>query len=117
MSRPSAKSKAKEIVSTVHKGSTRKGIPTSELETFVDDEKKKPVTLRWPRNPDLDPQLVWRGKDATAEKALEVEALPIYIQEKIHPKTIIDDLAAESKARKKAADLQMDLFADFNGVP
>ena len=112
-----ASAKSKEVVANVHKGSTRKGIPTSELETFVDDEKKKPVTLRWPRNPDLDPQLVWRGKDATAEKALEVDALPIYIQEKIHPKTIIDDLAAESKARKKAADLQMELFADFNGVP
>ena len=112
-----ASTKSKEVVANVHKGSTRKGIPTSELETFVDDEKKKPVTLRWPRNPDLDPQLVWRGKDATAGKALEVDALPIYIQEKIHPKTIIDDLQAESKARKKAADLQMELFADFNGIP
>ena len=112
-----AKSKAKEVVSTVHKDAKRKGIPTSELETFVDDEKKKPVTLRWPRNPDLDPQLVWRGKDATADKPLEVEAYPIYIQEKIHPKTIIADLEAESKARKKASESQLDFFADFNGVP
>ena len=112
-----AKSKAKEVVSTVHKEAKRKGIPTSELETFVDDEKKKPVTLRWPRNPDLDPQLVWRGKDATAAKPLEVEAYPIYIQEKIHPKTIIADLEAESKARKKASEAQLDFFADFNGVP
>jgi adenine-specific DNA-methyltransferase len=112
-----AKSKAKEVVSTVHKEAKRKGIPTSELETFVDDEKKKPVTLCWPRNPDLDPQLVWRGKDATAVKTLEVDALPIYIQEKIHPKTIVDDLAFESKARKQAAESQMSLFADFNGVP
>ena len=112
-----ASSKSKEVVANVHKGATRKGIPTSELETFVDDDKKKPVTLRWPRNPDLDPQLVWRGKDATAEKPIEVDALPIYIQEKIHPKTLIDDLASESKARKQAADSQMSLFADFNGVP
>lgn len=112
-----AKSKAKEVVSTVHKDAKRKGIPTSELETFVDDEKKKPVTLRWPRNPDLDPQLVWRGKDATADKPLEVEAYPIYIQEKIHPKTIIADLEAESKARKKESEAQLDFFADFNGVP
>ena len=117
MSRPSAKGKAKEIVSTVHKGATRKGIPTSEMESFVDDEKKKPVTLRWTRNPDLDPQLVWRGKDATADKPLEVDAYPIYIQEKIHPKSIIDALESESKARKRAAEAQMDLFADFNGVP
>ena len=112
-----AKSKAKEVVSTVHKEAKRKGIPTSELETFVDDENKKPVTLRWPRNPDLDPQLVWRGKDATADKPLEVEAYPIYIQEKIHPKTIIADLEAESKARKKASEAQLDFFADFNGIP
>ena len=75
------------------------------------------MTLRWPRNPDLDPQLVWRGKDATSDKPLEVEAYPIYIQEKIHPKTIITDLEAESKARKKASEAQLDFFADFNGVP
>ena len=112
-----AKGKAKEVVANVHKGATRKGIPTSELETFVDDEKKKPVALRWPRNPDLDPQLVWRGKDALDGNPLEVEAYPIYIQEKIHPKTIIADLEAESKARKRAAEQQLELFADFNGVP
>lgn len=112
-----SKPKSKEVVSTLHRDATRRGIPTGELEPFVDDARKKPVTLRWPRNPDLDPQLVWRGKDARDAAPLEVAAMPIYIQEKIHPKTIIDDLAAESKARRDAADPQPDLFADFNGVP
>lgn len=115
--RRAASKKSKEVVSTLHKGATRKGIPTSELESFVSDDKKKPVTLRWPRNPDLDPQLVWRGKDAQDGAPLEVDAYPIYIQEKIHPKTIIADLKAETAARKRETSEQLDLFADFNGVP
>ncbi|MCR5752622.1 MAG: site-specific DNA-methyltransferase [Kiritimatiellae bacterium] len=117
MSRAKKPAKGKEVVSNVHKDAKRKGIPTSELESFVEEEKKRPVTLRWPRNPDLDPQLVWRGKDATSNSPLEVDAYPIYIQEKIHPKTIIADLEAETKARKQQAEPQLDLFADFNGVP
>lgn len=115
--RRAASKKSKEVVSTLHKGATRKGIPTSELESFVSDDKKKPVTLRWPRNPDLDPQLVWRGKDAQDGAPLEVDAYPIYIQEKIHPKTIIADLKTETAARKRETSAQLDLFADFNGVP
>lgn len=115
--RRAASKKSKEVVSTLHKGATRKGIPTSELESFVSDDKKKPVTLRWPRNPDLDPQLVWRGKDAQDGAPLEVDAYPIYIQEKIHPKTIIADLKTETAARKRESSAQLDFFADFNGVP
>ena len=48
--------------------------------------------LLYPRNPAGDPQLVWRGKDDQDRRPLEVTAPPIYIQEKIHPKAIIEDL-------------------------
>jgi adenine-specific DNA-methyltransferase len=61
------------------------------------------------RNRDLDPQLVWRGKDEQDWSDLVVHAPPLYIQEKVHPKALIDDL------RKQPP--QLDLFADFNGVP
>lgn len=67
------------------------------------------------RNPDLDPQLVWRGKDMADWSDLIVEAPPLYIQEKIHPKALIEDLkrASQRRAEPEAAP---DLFADFNGI-
>jgi adenine-specific DNA-methyltransferase len=62
-----------------------------------------------------DAQLVWRGKDRQDWSDLVVIVPPIYIQEKIHPKAIIDDLARRSANGSGAADT-MDLFADFNGL-
>jgi adenine-specific DNA-methyltransferase len=73
--------------------------------------------VRYPRNTDLDPQLVWRGKDYQDWSDLVVQAPPLYIQEKVHPKVLIDDLLRESKgAKAQASGAQIDLFADFNGV-
>ena len=71
------------------------------------------------RNRDLDPQLVWRGKDEQDWSDLVVQAPPLYIQEKVHPKVLIDDLlrrVARSAKRRQPAS-QIDLFADFNGIP
>jgi adenine-specific DNA-methyltransferase len=72
--------------------------------------------LRWKRNSDLDPQLVWRGKDFEADP-LEVDAPPIYIQEKIQPRAIIEDLRKQTKERQKDGAPQFDFFHDFNGLP
>ena len=69
------------------------------------------------RNRDLDPQLVWRGKDEQDWSDLVVPAPPVYIQEKVHPRVLIDDLLAQTKAERLIEDDQLDLFADFNGVP
>ena len=73
------------------------------------------------RNPDLDPQLVWRGKDMQDWSDLVVQAPPLYIQEKVHPKVLIDDLRRRTQDRRDledaAAETQPDLFADFNGLP
>lgn len=44
-----------------------------------------------------DAQLVWRGKDQQDWSDLVANAPPLYIQEKIHPKAIIDDLARRTK--------------------
>lgn len=63
-----------------------------------------------------DAQLVWRGKDRQDWSDLVVNAPPLYIQEKVHPKAIIDDLKRRSdKAREEKSDAP-DLFADFNGI-
>ncbi|MEE4207648.1 MAG: site-specific DNA-methyltransferase, partial [Parvularcula sp.] len=98
-----------------HDEATRKNAPTAELETFVDSEVKRPIEVAYERrNRDLDPQLVWRGKDVADWSDLVVEAPPLYIQEKIHPKALIEDLKrASARADDNAAP---DLFADFNGV-
>ena len=83
------------------------------------DEDKTPIQLAYERrNRDLDPQLVWRGKDEQDWSDLIVSAPPLYIQEKVHPKALIDDLKKESKLRaEEAAPPMADLFADFNGLP
>jgi hypothetical protein len=59
----------------------RKNTPTEELGDFVRDEERHPKTVLYPRNPDLDPQLVWKGKDEQDSQPLEVPVVPIYIQE------------------------------------
>lgn len=63
-----------------------------------------------------DAQLVWRGKDQQDWSDLVVNAPPLYIQEKVHPKAIIDDLVRQSKKAKTDNDDMPDLFADFNGL-
>jgi len=64
-----------------------------------------------------DAQLVWRGKDQQDWSDLVVTAPPLYIQEKIHPKVIIDDLARRTKDTREAGAGGMgDLFHDFNGI-
>ncbi|MEL7686079.1 site-specific DNA-methyltransferase [Citromicrobium bathyomarinum] len=98
-----------------HDEATRKNAPTAELETFVDAETKRPIEVAYERrNRDLDPQLVWRGKDVADWSDLVVEAPPLYIQEKIHPKALIEDLKRASQ--RDEPDDAPDLFADFNGV-
>ena len=139
---------------------TRRNIPTAEFQSLAQQlEETAPVPpARYPRatplppgetrprNPDLDPQiiwrgariritdaqrhqlqetgeielgdaqLVWRGKDTQDWSDLVVNPPPIYIQEKIHPKAIIDGLRKEARARAEAANDAPDLFADFNGL-
>ena len=109
---------AKSVETIKHGEATRKNIPTAEYRSVLDQAERDPVRLRYPRNTDLDPQLVWRGKDEQDWSDLVVQAPPLYIQEKVHPKVLIDDLLRTSKAAEhEAGMLTPDLFADFNGIP
>lgn len=104
------------VETLTHDEATRRNAPTAELEAFVPAEVKTPIRAAYERrNPDLDPQLVWRGKDAADWSDLIVEAPPLYIQEKIHPKALIEDLKRASERRREPEDAP-DLFADFNGI-
>jgi len=102
----------KKVESLKHKDK-RANIPTEELRDFVADEELAPKTMLYPRDPSLDPQLVWKGKDEQDRDDLAVPVVPIYIQEKIHPQALIDALP---RIEKQPSD-QPNLFADFNGGP
>jgi adenine-specific DNA-methyltransferase len=110
--------KPTSIETLTHREAKRRNIPTAEFESLMREEDKSPVQLAYARrNRDLDPQLVWRGKDEQDWSDLIVQAPPLYIQEKVHPKVLIDDLRRESKVRaKEKAPPVMDLFGDFNGL-
>jgi adenine-specific DNA-methyltransferase len=129
-----------QVETIKHDGDTRKNIPTAEFQSVVQREHQQQVQVTYERgapagplqaernarNRDLDPQLVWRGKDLADWSDLVVNAPPLYIQEKVHPKVLIDDLKRQSDQAKAAnapeqqgftADLFADMAKDFNGVP
>ena len=114
----------KTVETIVHEDDKRRNIPTAEYQAVMKQDDQSPVRVAYERrNRDLDPQLVWRGKDEQDWSDLVVHAPPLYIQEKVHPKVLIDDLLKQSAAEKDETDKsagkkhQLDLFGDFNGIP
>ena len=109
----------KRVETLTHDEASRKNIPTAEHQPVMSEGDRTPIHVAYERrNPDLDPQLVWRGKDVQDWSDLVVPAPPLFIQEKVHPKALIDDLLRQSRASEDADDDQIpDLFADFNGLP
>jgi adenine-specific DNA-methyltransferase len=128
----------KQVATLKHKEAKRRNIPTAEYQSVMEKEDKAPIKVSYPRgvhglesekeqrNRDLDPQLVWRGKDQQDWSDLVVNAPPLYIQEKVKPKVLIDDLLKETREHPSPAGReaggegwgeQINLFADFNGLP
>ena len=107
----------KSVESLKHEDAKRKNIPTAEYQSVIQKEQEASRKIKYPRNTDLDPQLVWRGKDEQDWSDLVVHASPLYIQEKVHPKVLIDDLLRHTKDHEQRSTDQPDLFADFNGIP
>ena len=109
----------KTVETLKHDADKRKNIPTAEFQAVVKPEQQSPIRVAYERrNRDLDPQLVWRGKDEQDWSDLVVHAPPLYIQEKVHPKVLIDDLLKQTQEQEKQGkEVQLDLFGDFNGVP
>ena len=111
------------VETLTHGEASRRNIPTAEHEPVMAEEDRSPVEVAYERrNRDLDPQLVWRGKDEQNWSDLVVQAPPLFIQEKVHPKALINDLLrhsqnAEAEKTARESGLQTDLFADFNGLP
>ena len=125
MAQSRGKKTPKTVATLTHPAASRKNIPTAEFQSVMHKEEQSPIQVAYERrNRDLDPQLVWRGKDEQDWSDLVVQAPPLYIQEKVHPKVLIDDLMKSEQWRVKSGEqgtgglsTQLDLFADFNGLP
>ena len=92
-----------------HPTDKRPNIPTRETAAFAAEDEAQPFVVQ--RDRSLDPQRVWKGKDEQDAKPLEVPAVPIHVQEKIHPQAIIEQVR-----RAGSRDRPVDLFSDFNGL-
>ena len=120
------RSTGKTVATLTHGDASRKNIPTAEYQAVMAADDRSPIQVAYERrNRDLDPQLVWRGKDAQDWSDLVVQAPPLFIQEKVHPQVLIRDLIRTSgewqvnsgKQDGGKLSTQIDLFADFNGLP
>ena len=108
----------KTVETIRHTGATRKNIPSAEHQSVLEKTEAGLRPVKYPRNTDLDPQLVWRGKDEQDWTDLVVQAPPLYIQDRVHPKLLVDDLLRQSRqTQEQAPGAQFDLFGDFNGIP
>ena len=108
----------KTVETIRHTDDKRKNIPSAEHQSVLEKTEAAPRPVKYLRNTDLDPQLVWRGKDEQDWTDLVVQAPPLYIQERVHPKVLVDDLLRQSKQTQgQAPGAQLDLFGDFNGIP
>jgi adenine-specific DNA-methyltransferase len=106
--------KVTPVESIKHKKDSRVNIPTEELRDFVKEAESNPTTLLYPRDPSLDPQLVWKGKDEQDRQDLAVPVVPVYIQDKVHPQALVENL--RETAKKGGPEPELELFADFNGI-
>jgi adenine-specific DNA-methyltransferase len=101
-------------VDAIVHGDKRTNLPTADAQDFIAPELERPLPLRYPRDPTLDPQLVWKGKDELDGDDLIAEAPAIYIQEKIDPRVIIENLRRTSKRPEDEPELT--LFESFDGL-
>ena len=108
----------KSVETLTHEEARRRNLPSAEHQPLMREDEQNPVRVAYERrNRDLDPQLMWRGKDEQDWSDLVVNARPLYIQERVHPKVLVDDLKRESRNGRGSDEYQTDMFADFNGLP
>src|SRR4051812_43027254 len=108
------KTKAPVPVEATRHANKRVNLPTADAQEFVTPEVETIPPLRYRRDTSLDPQLVWTGKDDQDADDLEADAPPIYIQEKIDPRVLVENL--RKTAREGEAEPELTLFESFDGL-
>jgi adenine-specific DNA-methyltransferase len=103
-------------VDAIRHKETRANIPTEELRDFVAEEETRPGKMLYPRDPSLDPQLVWKGKDEQDGQPLEVDVVPIYIQEVIEPRVVIEAVQARKTTRPDNSGFLPGFYDDFDAI-
>jgi adenine-specific DNA-methyltransferase len=111
---PPKKQSGPTPVDAITHADKRTNIPTADAHEFVAPEIEQPVAVRYERDPTLDPQLVWKGKDQLDGEHLVADAPPIYIQEKIDPRVLIENL--RRTAARPEDEPELTLFESFDGL-
>lgn len=106
-------------VDALKHGDKRINLPTADAHEFVDPTIEEVRKARYARDESLDPQLVWRGKYPPADSDstdndLVTDAPPIYIQEKIDPRVLIENL--RRTAVHPEDEPEFTLFDTFDGL-
>ena len=108
-------------VDSFHHGDKRANLPTADAQEFVTPEIESVRQILVDRDVSLDPQLVWRNKygdesaGAIADAAtLTADAPPIYIQEKIDPRVLVENLRRTARAGEVEPELTF--FDTFDGL-
>lgn len=114
MARKKAATAEPTPVESIRHGDKRVNIPTADAHDLVDPEVAAPRQLLYPRDPSLDPQLIWQGKDAADAEDLRVVAPPLYIQEKIDPQVLVENLRRTASRPEDEPELM--LFEGFDGL-
>lgn len=123
----------KRVQSLSHLKVKCKNIPTTQLQPFMLEEQQEPIQKTYHQlhsdysqamkdafkriNHDLDPQLIRRSKETEGPTEVTTNGPPLYIQEKIHSKVIINDLLRQSRQTQAQNEPQADLFVNYNGLP
>jgi adenine-specific DNA-methyltransferase len=110
-----AKSLGPVPVEAITHADKRANLPTADAHDFVTPEVDEPIPVRYLRDPTLDPQLVWKGKDELDGEDLVADAPPIYIQEKVDPRVLIENL--RRTAERPEDEPELTLFESFDGLP
>ena len=119
MARKAAGVKAPVPVTATEHKDKRVNLPTADAaEDFGGPELEAARKVAFERDPSLDPQLIWKGKypddDPAAAGDLIADAPPIYIQEKIIPRVLVENLRNTAAAGETEPELT--LFETFDGL-
>jgi adenine-specific DNA-methyltransferase len=114
-------SKGPTPVTSITHDEKRVNNPTAEVaEQFGGAALEEVRQVRYARDESLDPQLVWRGKYSAADQLedydndLVTDAPPIYIQEKIDPRVLVENL--RRTADRPEDEPELTLFDSFDGL-